>query len=187
MKFAKVPRLAGLAATPALALSLVSSPAAWSASAPAATPAAPPADSLAAVKPDPANIKFFLPADIPWTGTPGRSQQYYISGAADQPGPYVMLLKWWPNNFSQPHMHEHDRFITVISGTWWNSSSPVFDPTKTYPMPAGTVIIHEGGKVHWDGAKNEPTVLMIAGQGPATSTRVDANGNAVPRAAGARE
>jgi quercetin dioxygenase-like cupin family protein len=103
-------------------------------------------------------------------------------GDTSKPGPYVMLLKWWPNNFSQPHMHEFARYITVVSGTWWMSSSPTFDPTKTYPMPQGTVVVHEANKVHWDGAKNEPTVLMIAGMGPANSIRVDANGNPAPRA-----
>ena len=38
------------------------------------------------------------------------------------------------------------------------------------PMPAGTFVIHFGKQVHYDGAKDEETVLLITGKGPATST-----------------
>ena len=47
-----------------------------------------------------------------------------------------------------------------------------FDPESTKPMPAGTVVVHYGGKVHYDGAKNEECELIIYGVGPGTSTRV---------------
>ena len=50
------------------------------------------------------------------------------------------------------------------------------------PMPMGSHVTHYGKQVHWDGAKDEPTVLMIAGDGPATSIRVDATGKPAPRA-----
>jgi len=173
MDLRRAATMASLAAAPVLVLALVSSQ-------PAASQ---PALANPAFKPDPANVKFILSQDIPWTGAPGRQQQYNIVGDASKPGPYVMLLKWWPNQFSQPHMHDKTRYITVVSGTWWMSSSPVYDPTRTYPMPQGTVVVHEARKVHWDGAKDEPTVLMIAGEGPASTLRVDAQGNLLPPAA----
>lgn len=137
----------------------------------AATPAA-----AQPVKPDPGHIKFILPADIPWKGTPGVSQTYALTGDPNQPGPYVLLIKWWPGNFSRPHTHATTRYFTVISGTWWNSSSTVHDPSKTYPIPAGSVVVHEAGQVHWDGAKDEPTVIMVSGVGPAPTIQVDEQG-----------
>jgi hypothetical protein len=66
--------------------------------------------------------------------------------------------------------HPNDRFITVISGTWWIGSGP-FDPaTKSVAMPAGSFITHYGKQVHWDGAKDVDAVLLIVGEGPGTST-----------------
>lgn len=44
------------------------------------------------------------------------------------------------------------------------------DPDNTVPMPAGTFVTHFGKQVHYDGAKDEETVLLITGEGPATST-----------------
>ena len=37
-------------------------------------------------------------------------------------------------------------------------------------MPAGTFVTHYGQQVHFDGAKDEDAVLLIVGEGPATST-----------------
>ena len=62
------------------------------------------------------------------------------------------------------------RFITVIQGTWWVGTGTKFDPDNTVPMPAGTFVTHFGKQVHWDGAKDEDAVLLIVGEGPATST-----------------
>ena len=84
----------------------------------------------------------------------------------------MVLTKWLAgNHFSRPHWHPNDRFITVIKGTWWVGSGPNFDPAgSTVPLPAGTVVTHYGRQVHYDGAKDEDAVLLIVGEGPATST-----------------
>ena len=37
-------------------------------------------------------------------------------------------------------------------------------------MPTGSFVTHCEKQVHWDGAKDEDAVLMIMGEGPATST-----------------
>jgi hypothetical protein len=50
-------------------------------------------------------------------------------------------------------------------------SGPNFDLAgSTVPLPAGSVVTHYGKQVHYDGAKDEDAVLMIVGDGPATST-----------------
>jgi hypothetical protein len=38
----------------------------------------------------------------------------------------------------------------------------------TDPMKASTFVTHFGKGVHWDGAKDEDTTLLIIGEGPAT-------------------
>jgi hypothetical protein len=132
--------------------------------------------------PDPAHIPFTNLKDIKWSGDATRSNQTFnIYGAPNQPGPYAQLMKWNPGGMSKPHLHEKDRHFMVLQGTWWVSSSNVFDPNKTYPLPAGTLVKHVAGTVHWDGAKTEPVILLVTGEGPARSIRVDEKGNRVAR------
>jgi quercetin dioxygenase-like cupin family protein len=79
-------------------------------------------------------------------------------------------IKWLPGNMSRPHFHPNDRFFVVISGTWWMGTGEKFDPESTVPAPAGSYVIHYGGKVHYDGAKTDETIIQVWGMGPATST-----------------
>jgi len=82
----------------------------------------------------------------------------------------VVYTKWTKgNHFSHPHFHPNDRYIVVLAV----GSGPKFDPERgTVPMPAGSFVTHYGKQVHWDGAKDEDAVLLIMGEGPATSTAV---------------
>jgi len=79
-------------------------------------------------------------------------------------------VKWHAHHMSHPHFHPNDRFITVISGTWWVGTGTKFDPDSTKPLPPGSFARHFGKEVHYDGAKDEDVVLEIVGEGPATST-----------------
>jgi quercetin dioxygenase-like cupin family protein len=135
--------------------------------------------------PDPTHIPFTLPQDVKWEGDAARGeQQFKIFGDPNQPGPYAILLKWYPGHYSRPHFHQTARYITVLSGHWWVSSSNVYDPTKTYPLPPGTMAIDMPNTVHWDGAKDEPVVLEIVGDGPSPNVYVDEQGKPLPPRAG---
>lgn len=124
---------------------------------------------------DPRAVTFKLPDQIPWGPvTRGGNQQAVLVGDPAKPGLYVVMLRWLPGNMSRPHFHPNDRFITVLSGTWWMGSGARFDPDSTVPVPTGTFVTHFGGQVHYDGAKDEPAVLLIFGDGPGTSTPAEA-------------
>lgn len=140
-------------------------------------------DPYKAYLPDPAHIPFILPQNIHWEGQAGREQHYNVMGDPRKPGPYIQILKWWPGNFSKPHYHEKPRYVTVLSGTWWVSSSNHFDPNSTYPIPAGSLVQDIVNTVHWDGAKagGEPVVLEIVGEGPAPNISVDENGKPIEK------
>ena len=71
---------------------------------------------------------------------------------------------------SRPHFHPNDRYITVLSGTWWVGTGSKYSPDTTTPIPAGSFVTHVGKQIHYDGSKEGDTVLLIMGQGPATST-----------------
>jgi hypothetical protein len=122
---------------------------------------------------DPKAVVFQLPDQIKWGPVNAAgAQSAVLFGDPTKPGLYGVMNKWTAgNHFSKPHFHPNDRFITVISGTWWVGSGPTFDPANgSVPMPAGSFVTHYGKQVHWDGAKDTDAVLLIVGDGPATST-----------------
>jgi quercetin dioxygenase-like cupin family protein len=127
-----------------------------------------------AVELNPAAVIYQLPDQIKWTDPLGTSgaKNAVVMGDPTKPGLYAVMVKWLPGNFSRPHFHPNDRFITVLKGTWWVGTGTKFDISQTVPMPAGSFVTHFGKQIHWDGAKDEEAVLLIVGEGPATTTRV---------------
>jgi hypothetical protein len=121
---------------------------------------------------DPAAVIYQLPDQIKWKDTGSGAMNAVLMGDPGKPGPYIVMVKWLPGNFSRPHFHPNDRFITVLRGTWWVGTGTKFDISQTVPMPAGSFVTHFGKQVHWDGAKDEDAVLLIMGEGPGTSTLV---------------
>ena len=116
-------------------------------------------------------VDFKTPADIKWVrNAAGTNESAVLFGDPAKPGPYVVRLKWLPGNMSRPHFHPNDRFFVVLSGTWWVGTGEKFDPENTVPVPAGSYVVHYGGKVHFDGAKDEEAVIQVWGMGPASST-----------------
>jgi hypothetical protein len=131
------------------------------------------AASLASAKAtdlDPKVLAYKLADQIHWTDDPIGAKMAVLQGDLSKPGLYVVLVKWTPGHFSHPHFHPNDRFITVLSGTWWVGTGPKFDPHSTVPMPAGTFVTHFGKQIHYDGAKDTEATLEIVGEGPATAT-----------------
>lgn len=119
---------------------------------------------------DPAAVAYQHPGQIKWTGREGAAQTAVLLGDPSKPGLYIELVKWFPHNMSHPHFHPNDRYITVISGTWWVGTGTKFDPDATVAMPAGSYVTDLAKGVHFDGAKDEPAIIEIVGEGPATIT-----------------
>ena len=129
----------------------------------------------AAAELNPAAVIYKLPDQIPWGPVNAAgAQTAVVVGDPAKPGFYVVYNRWTKgNHFSRPHFHPNDRYIVVLQGTWWVGSGPKFDPANTTAMPAGSFVTHFAKQVHWDGAKDEDTVLLIMGEGPATSTAAE--------------
>ncbi len=119
---------------------------------------------------DPKAINIQLPNEIKWVESPAGSAQVVLFGDPNKPGLYGVLTKWHAGHMSRPHFHPNDRYITVLSGTWWVGTGPKYDPASTKPVPAGSFVTHYAKGVHYDGAKEADVVLEIVGMGPATST-----------------
>ena len=127
--------------------------------------------SLMGVELDPRYIVMTPPDKIPWK-IGKNNDTAILAGDPNKPGIYVELTRWHAGNMSRPHYHPYDRYIYVISGTWYVGTGPHWDPNQTVGMPAGSYVTHPAMGVHWDGAKDADCVIEIVGMGPATSTLV---------------
>jgi len=120
---------------------------------------------------NPAAISIKLPKDIPWVeNEKAGSANAVLVGDPTKPGFYAVMTKWHGGHMSRPHFHPNDRYITVLSGTWWVGTGTKYSPDTTTPIPAGSFVTHVGKQIHYDGSKEGDTVLLIMGEGPATST-----------------
>jgi quercetin dioxygenase-like cupin family protein len=126
--------------------------------------------ALTAQTPDPKVLSYKLPNEIPWQDGESGVKTKVLYGDPSKPGLYIVLAKWEVGKMSRPHWHPNDRYITVLSGTWWMGTGSRFDPNSTTPAPPGTFVTHFAHQVHYDGAKDEEVILQIVGMGPATST-----------------
>jgi hypothetical protein len=119
---------------------------------------------------NPGALRYTLPADIPWTAHGDGADQAVLMGDPEKPGPYIVLVRWHAHHNSRPHFHPNDRYITVLSGTWWVGTGPIYQPDKMVPMPTGSFVTHFGKQIHYDGAKDADCIIEIVGYGPATPT-----------------
>jgi quercetin dioxygenase-like cupin family protein len=132
---------------------------------------------IRAAEPDPKVMSYTLPEKINWVKG-AASDTATLQGDPSKPGLYVQLTRWHAGNMSRPHTHPNARYITVSSGTWWLGWGNTYDPASTFPVKAGTYVVHHANQPHYDGAKDEDCVILIVGEGPATSTPVAGQGNA---------
>jgi quercetin dioxygenase-like cupin family protein len=116
---------------------------------------------------DPKSITVVPFDQLVYAGKPGQTQIAKVFGDPDKPELYGIVIKWPPHTNSRPHSHPNDRYITVLSGTWWIATGPKFLPDTMVPMKPGAFVIHHAGEIHYDGAKDEPAMIYIVGMGPA--------------------
>jgi len=104
-----------------------------------------------------------------WGGGPAHSiEMASVFGSTDKPGPYVVLVRWYPGFMSAPHDYATDRLCFVLSGTWWVNSGADFRPQDTVPVRAGGFVRRVARTPHYDGVKKgekEPALIGIFGQG----------------------
>jgi hypothetical protein len=122
-----------------------------------------------------------LPDAIKWGGwingfPPHSGEMATLHGGLDKPGPYLVLMKWYPGYMSAPHTYATDRLSLVLSGTWWVNSGSDFDPDNTVPVPAGGFVRRAARTPHYDGVKkdaSEPAVIGLFGIAPVQFELVD--------------
>ena len=115
----------------------------------------------------------------PWQGLPPKSgEMTKLYGDFNQPGPYLVLMKWNPGWFSAPHSYATDRIQVVVSGTWWVNSGADFAPNEAVPVSAGGYVMRAARTFHYDGVPStgtEPVVVAVFGVGPVDIRLADAH------------
>ena len=113
--------------------------------------------------------------ELKWRDPTGAApvNQMVLFGDPAKPGFYMVMNRFKPGSFSKPHFHPNDRFITVLKGTWHVGTGSKWDKDATVPVKTGGAVTHFGKEVHYDGAKDEEVIVLITGEGPATSTQVE--------------
>jgi hypothetical protein len=122
-----------------------------------------------------------LPDAVSWSGwingfPPHSGEMATLYGGLDKPGPYLVLMKWYPGYMSAPHTYATDRLSLVLSGTWWVNSGADFDPDNTVPVRAGGFVRRVARTPHYDGVKknaSEPAVIGLFGIAPVQFELVD--------------
>jgi hypothetical protein len=130
---------------------------------------------------NPSETEITLPGAIKWgnwvAGFPAHSgEMATFYGGLDKPGPYLVLMKWYPGYMSAPHTYATDRLSLVLSGTWWVNSGADFDPENTVPVPAGGFVRRIARTPHYDGVRKdakEPAVIALFGIAPVQFELVD--------------
>jgi hypothetical protein len=124
-------------------------------------------------EPDSKAVAYTLPDKIEWKKG-ANSDTANVQGDSSKPGIYIQLLRWHAGHMSRPHYHDQERYIYVLSGTWWIGTGNKYDPESTYPAPAGTYVVDHANGVHYDGAKDADCVLEIVGMGPVGTVAAEA-------------
>lgn len=110
-----------------------------------------------------------------WQDNPGIDGVSYVKvfGDSSQPGVYIVRVRFEPWTMTMPHYHDNDRLVAVIEGTWYAGTDTKFDSANTTAIKQGGYMLHPAGGVHFDGAKEESTIVQITGTGPGKTVFLD--------------
>jgi len=124
---------------------------------------------------DPKNWFSIPPDHIRWTKmTDGSPREIaYLVGARNKPGLYIELVKWPPQATAKAHSHPDDRYVMVLSGTFYHGHGNKFDAAKLEKRSTGTFFSEPGGVAHFGATKDEGCVLYFVGTGPSRTDPIE--------------
>lgn len=108
----------------------------------------------------------FTPEQVEWTMRDNGSAMVVLEGDPQSEGLYIQRIRFPAGMFTRPHYHDQDRFVTVISGTWYTRIGSDGSRDDMVPLSPGSYMKHPAGGVHYDGAKDGEVIVEIRGMGP---------------------
>jgi quercetin dioxygenase-like cupin family protein len=108
-----------------------------------------------------------LPSEIPWVERGGTGNLTLYGDASKPGGIYVSLLRRPFDNWSPPHSHPSERYVTVLDGTFLAGTGPAQDRNRVDALKAGTVVSEIPNRMHYDGVGQDGVTLLFIGMAPA--------------------
>lgn len=99
-----------------------------------------------------------------------------IEGNPSSEGFYIIHARFDSGVMSAPHIHPNDRYVTVLSGTWWAGTGIRENRENALALRPGSFMKHPAGKPHYDGSMEGEVIVEIKGMGPAPIMYLDENG-----------
>jgi hypothetical protein len=128
-----------------------------------------PAAAQAPVTLDRSIRDYKLPSEIPWVERNGTGSVTLYGDASKPGGIYVSLLRRPFGNWSAPHTHPTERYVTVLEGTFLAGTGPVQDRNRVDALKAGTVVSEVPTRMHYDGVGQDGVTLFFIGMGGTNS------------------
>ncbi len=111
------------------------------------------------------------PDELEWAGTETGTSLVRLEGNSAEEGFYILRVRFPHGSYTTPHYHDQDRYITVISGTWYSATSSDATMEEMVQLPAGSYMKHPAGGWHFDGARDGEVIVEIRGMGPVQTFR----------------
>lgn len=116
------------------------------------------------------------PDDLDWQPVPSLpegARGAVLEGNPAAEGPFTMRLSL-PAGYTIPvHTHPVTERVTVLSGTFHIGVGETLDRAAAHALPAGGLMVMEGGLAMYGFTGDEPTVIQLNGDGPWGITYLD--------------
>lgn len=120
-------------------------------------------------------FRVIRPEDIEWkpfAALPGNARLAVLAGDPEQPGPYVIRVRFPAGTRMMPHKHPEDRVYAVIAGVFYIGLGDEFDPEALTAHGVGSVIVLPGDQAHFHWAKSGEYITQVTALGPLGLTYV---------------
>lgn len=123
-------------------------------------------------------VTAILPQDLKWTSIPSLPKGMEVANLLGNPNEktnatWVARVKFAANVKLMPHSHPDTRYVTVLSGTYYQGASERFDEKSVRAYPPGSFIIVPAGAKHFVWAKDGEVIVQESGASPTATFFVD--------------
>lgn len=114
--------------------------------------------------------RLIAPGSVTYNASQTGAQAAFVMGSPREAGLYVIFARYAAGTKGAPHSHPDQRIMTVLSGTLYSGTGPVFDEAKAQALPPGSVLVIPPNALHWGWAKDGEVLAQEVGIGPTSNT-----------------
>lgn len=123
-------------------------------------------------------VTAILPQDLKYNPLPVLPKGIEVANlfgnsAEKTEAPWASRIKFSANVRLAPHSHPDTRYVTVLSGTYYQGVSDRFDEKSLVAYPPGSFLIVPAGVKHFVWAKDGEVIIQESGTSPTGISYVD--------------